>query len=386
MFMLLLTVVMQKVDEADLNLISTISSCMRLIGFIIILLLVSSCDKKQESTQARVQDITESVYASGTIKSVNQYQVFSTVNGIIRNKLVTEGDIVKKGQPLFRILNEASQLNTQNARLAAEYSSVAANANKLNELLANIEMAQTKLQTDSSLLQRQRNLWAQQIGTRNELDLRELSFKNSQDGYHAAIYRYNDLKKQLDFAAKQSRKNLEISTSLSSDFTVKSEIAGKVYRILKEKGEIVNPQTPIAIIGATEQYELDLEVDEYDIVKIQLGQKVLVNMDAYKGKTYEARVTKINPIMNDRTRSFTIEAEFTNPPPALFPNLTVEANILIQSKQKAITIPRSYLVQDSFVVVKDKGKTKVETGLKDYQVVEITKGINKDDVIVKPEE
>jgi HlyD family secretion protein len=386
MFMLLLTVVMQKVDEADLNLISTISSCMRLIGFIIILLLVSSCDKKQESTQARVQDITESVYASGTIKSVNQYQVFSTVNGIIRNKLVTEGDIVKKGQPLFRILNEASQLNTQNARLAAEYSSVAANANKLNELLANIEMAQTKLQTDSSLLQRQRNLWAQQIGTRNELDLRELSFKNSQDGYHAAIYRYNDLKKQLDFAAKQSRKNLEISTSLSSDFTVKSEIAGKVYRILKEKGEIVNPQTPIAIIGATEQYELDLEVDEYDIVKIQLGQKVLVNMDAYKGKTFEARVTKINPIMNDRTRSFTIEAEFTNPPPALFPNLTVEANILIQSKQKAITIPRSYLVQDSFVVVKDKGKTKVETGLKDYQVVEITKGINKDDVIVKPEE
>jgi HlyD family secretion protein len=386
MFMLLLTVVMQKVDEADLNLISTISSCMRLIGFIIILLLVSSCDKKQESTQARVQDITESVYASGTIKSVNQYQVFSTVNGIIRNKLVTEGDIVKKGQPLFRILNEASQLNTQNARLAAEYSSVAANANKLNELLANIEMAQAKLQTDSSLLQRQRNLWAQQIGTRNELDLRELTFKNSQDGYHAAIYRYNDLKKQLDFAAKQSRKNLEISTSLSSDFTVKSEIAGKVYRILKEKGEIVNPQTPIAIIGATEQYELDLEVDEYDIVKIQLGQKVLVNMDAYKGKTFEARVTKINPIMNDRTRSFTIEAEFTNPPPALFPNLTVEANILIQSKQKAITIPRSYLVQDSFVVVKDKGKTKVETGLKDYQVVEITKGINKEDVIVKPEE
>lgn len=358
----------------------------RLLSCLLLTFTLIACTKKQETLKPVVQDITESVYASGKIKSLNQYQVFSTVNGIIRNIMVTEGDVVRKGEPLVTIINEASRLNTQNAQLAAEYSSVAANANKLNELQANIEIARSKLQTDSSLLQRQRNLWAQQIGTRNELDQRELAYRNSQEAYRAAIFRYNDLKKQLDFAAKQSRKNLEISSTLSSDYTIKSEVDGKVFRVLKEKGEMVTPQVPIAIIGASNQYLLELEVDEYDIVKIQLGQKVLVNMDAYKGQAFEASISKVNPIMNERSRSFTVEAIFTNPPPALYPNLTAEANILIQSKKNAITIPRSYLVQDSFVLLQNNEKRKVVTGLKDYQKVEIIKGLSRDDVIVKPAE
>ncbi|MGE5519183.1 MAG: efflux RND transporter periplasmic adaptor subunit, partial [Candidatus Dadabacteria bacterium] len=142
----------------------------------------------------------------------------------------------------------------------------------------------------------------------------------------------------------------------------------------------------IAIIGASNQYLLELEVDEYDIVKIQLGQKVLVNMDAYKGQSFEASISKVNPIMNERSRSFTVEAIFTNPPPELYPNLTAEANILIQSKKNAITIPRAYLVQDSFVLLQNNEKRKVVTGLKDYQKVEIIKGLSRDDVIVKPAE
>lgn len=89
--------------------------------------------------------------------------------------------------------------------------------------------------------------------------------------------------------------------------------------------------------------------------------------------------------MNQRSKSFTVEATFVKQPPALYPNLTAEANIVIQTKKDALTIPRTYLVQDSRVMVgKDKIK-KVIIGLKDYQKVEILSGLSADDVIYKPQ-
>lgn len=331
-----------------------------------------------------VQDITETVYASGIVKSKNQYQVYATINGLIQEVLVTEGDLVKKDQPIIKIINEASELNRENAQLAAAYADVNANKDKLNELKINIDLAKTKMQNDSLLLQRQRTLWAQQIGTQNDLYQRELAYQNSLTAYQAAILRYNDLQKQLHFAAKQARKNLEISTSLSADYTIRSKTDGKVYNILKEKGEMVNPQSPVAVIGDARDFLLELQVDEYDIAKVKLGQQVLISMDSYKGQVFEGTISKIDPIMDERSRSFTVEATYTKQPPVLYPNLTVEANIVIQTKKNALTIPRNYLTDDDYVITADNKKQKVTTGLKDYQRVEIVSGLNKDDVLLKP--
>jgi HlyD family secretion protein len=351
--------------------------------FVFIFLLLS-CKSKQEQTHPTVENITESVYASGIIKSKNQYQVFSTSNGLIKDILVTEGDIVQKGTPIIRIGNETAQLSVENARLAADYSSVNANADKLQELRINIDLAKSKLNNDSTLLERQRNLWTQGIGSHNELEQRELIYKNSQAAFQAAVLRYKDLQRQVRFSAQQSQKNLQISNTLAGDYTIKSETNGKVYNLLKEKGEMVNTQTPIAIIGDATNFLLELQVDEYDIAQIRLDQKALVSMDSYKGKTFEARITKINPIMNERSRSFTVEATFISQPPSLYPNLTVESNILIQTKTNALTIPRNYLINDSFVMLATKEKIKVSTGLKDYKKVEILNGLSATDIIIKP--
>ena len=88
--------------------------------------------------------------------------------------------------------------------------------------------------------------------------------------------------------------------------------------------------------------------------------------------------------MNERTRSFTVEASFVTIPPALYPNLTTEANIVIQRKENALIIPREYLVDGNSVLTEDEEKVPVKTGLKDYQKVEILDGLTTDDVIVKP--
>ena len=234
------------------------------------------------------------------------------------------------------------------------------------------------------LLQRQRNLWSQDIGSKNELEQRELAYKNSTTAYEALILRYNELKKQLTFSDQQSQKNLQISVSIAKDFTIKSETNGKVYSILKEPGEMVNTQSPVAIIGDAEEFLVELQVDEYDIARIRTGQQIVIKLDSYKGQVFEAMVIKINPIMNDRSRSFTVEANLITKPPALYPNLTTEANIIIQTKEKALLIPRNYLIDESFVMMENKEKRKVTTGLKDYQKVEILSGLTVNDIILKP--
>jgi HlyD family secretion protein len=359
-----------------------------MVKFIYLLapLLLFSCKKKTEKTSPLEEKITESVYASGTIKSNNQYQVFSLVNGLVKELLVAEGDTVKKGDPIIRVSDITARLNNENAQITADYSSVAANANKLNEAKTEIATAKAKMDNDASLAERQRNLWTQGIGTRNEMDLRELNYKNSANAYQAAQLRYADLQKQLNFQAKQTQKSLQIANNAAGDYIIKSETNGKVYSLLKEKGEMVNTQSPVAIVGDASGFLLELQVDEYDIAKIQPGQTILLSMDSYKGQIFEASVTKINPLMNAQSKSFTVEAAFTKPPPALYPNLTTEANIIIAVKEKALTIPRSYLLEGDYVLLANKEKRKVTTGLKDYQKVEIRSGITTQDIIYKPEQ
>lgn len=349
----------------------------------LLVLLFSSCGDKQEKTKPIQETITESVYASGIVKSKNQYKVFSLANGLIDKVLVAEGDIVKKGDGIIRLINTTAELNAENAKLSADYASVAANAEKLDELSISIEIAKTKMENDNLLLQKQENLWTQQVGTHNDLLQRQLASKTSTNSYQTAKLRYKQLQKQINFQGKQAQKNLELSQKISRDFTIKSDVNGKVYQLPMKKGEMVNTLNAVAVIGDDLAFFLELQVDEYDIIRIKIGQKIALSMDSYKGQVFECLVIKINPIMNEKTKSFTIEANFIKLPKTLYPFLTCESNIIIQQKQNAITIPRSYLLEGDFVMIEKDKKVKVKTGLKDYQKVEILSGITTNDFIFK---
>ena len=336
-----------------------------------------------EKTHPILEAISESVYASGTIKSSDQYQVYTTGNGVISEMLVTEGDLVKKGDVLMKVRNEASQLNVENARLAAAHSDIRANTSKFKEARVSLSLAKVKQHDDSLLLARQRNLKAQNVGTQVELEQRELAYKNSVTGYQVALLSYLDLKRDLAFSSDQSKTNLKISESLVNDYLVRAEADGKVYKVFKERGEFASTLSPVAIIGDAGSFLIELNVDEYDIARIRVGQHVLITMDSYKGEVFEARVEKLEPLMNEESRSFTVKATFVQRPPELYPNLSVEANIVIRSKQQALTIPRSYLVGDSMVLVGKDQKRKVVIGIKDYRKAEVLSGLTQRDIIYK---
>ena len=347
-------------------------------------IMLFSCGKKQETSLPSLGPITESIYASGVLKTADQYQAYVTVNGIISQILVKEGDSVHVGSPLVSITNETQRFAAENASLAANFNDFSANSGKLDEAKLVIESAKNKFKLDSALYFRQKNLWEQQIGTKVDLEIKELAFQTSKSNYLSAIQRFRELNRSLAFNSSQAKKNLQISANQAQDFILRSKTNGIVYSILKSIGEIVSPQSPIAVIGNYQDFVLEMQVDENDILRVQNGQKVIVTLDSYKNQAFEARVSKISEIMNERSKTFLVEATFTKAPPKLFPNITFEANILLNKKENVILIPRNYLKQDSIVTLASGEERIVKVGLKDFQKAEILSGLKVSDEIVKP--
>ncbi|UPT69893.1 MAG: efflux RND transporter periplasmic adaptor subunit [Flavobacterium sp. JAD_PAG50586_2] len=354
------------------------------IIYLFLLVFLFGCKEKGQIVKPTFQPISESVYASGIIKAENQYEAYAPVNGIIDSVFVSEGDRIRKGSPILSISSKVQHLNEENAELTAAFSDVNANQGKLKEAKLVIDMSRNKMRNDSLMYIRQKNLWQQQIGSKVEFEQRELAYQNAKVAYFSALVNYDDLKRQLNYNASLSKKNLLISGKLTDDFLLKSELDGMVFSIKREKGEIVTTQTPLAVIGNEKKFILEMQVDEYDIIKVQKGQLVEVALDSYKGKVFEARVTKINPLMDARSRTFVVEAEFVKKPRYLYPNVSFEANIILSSKAKAMLVPRNYVLGDSIVVKRSGKRIRVKTGLKDYRKIEILSGINADDELIPP--
>lgn len=347
--------------------------------------LMICCHRKPETTQPAMENITESVYASGIIKGANQYRVYSTVNGLIDKVLVSEGELVRKGTPVMSLVGNVARLNAENAELAVAYASTTANTERLDELKNALSLAKLKLGNEQSLWSRQKNLWAQKIGTRNEFEQRELNYNNALNAYETAKLRYTERLKQLSFQEQQSRKNLQIAKTTAKEYIVTSQQDGQVYSILKEPGEMVTPQSAVAIIGAGDDFLIEMQIDEYDIIKVKTGQRIAIAMDSYRGQVFEGEVGKIVPYMNEGSKSFTVEGHFLKKPETLYANLTCEANIIISQKPKTLTIPRDYLIDGGYVLVENNKKRKVRIGLMDYERVEIVAGLQQSEHIFKPE-
>jgi multidrug efflux pump subunit AcrA (membrane-fusion protein) len=343
-------------------------------------ILLVACSGKKGLVTPQLKPLKEAVYASGYVVSKNEYQVFSQVDGYVVNKLVNEGDAVKKGQPIFII-----ESHQQSARynIAKETYNLAVKNNQddspaLLEAKASLASAQSKFQFDSINFVRFDNLWKSNATSRNEFDRAKLTFENSRNDVLLQKSRVKKLRDQLSLDLKNSSNNLKIATEESGRYSVGSEIDGRVYKTLKEPGELVRRTEAMAIVGSGNQFYLQLNVDELDIKKIKVGQKVIAKIDALGEKPFDATVVKVYPIVDSRDQSVRVDAEFDQGLPEAFSGLAVEGNILIRQKEKALVIPKSYLLPGDSVIVKLNGerkKVKVVRGIETLDEVEIVEGL-----------
>lgn len=349
-------------------------------------ILLNGCTENEGTITPTIGTITESAYASGVVKAEGQYQVYPVVSGRVVAILVQEGDTVEAGQVLLHIDDRTSSLNTNNAyaQLRLLEQNVREEGPVLSQLRSALEQAREKLNVDSLNFSRQQALWAQKIGSRNDLDQRELAYNTSRTNYDRATKMLVESRSKLQTELNVARNNAAISASGNDDRSPRSLIHGIVYDLMIEPGELATTQKPIAVIGSATDLHVDLEVDEFDIRQVKQGQKVYVTLDSYGDRAFEAKVVRIIPFMDERSRTFKVEAHFVEGPPVLFPNLTAEASVVLQVKENVMRIPASYVVADTYVLTGKDTRTAVQLGLRDMEYVEVVSGIEANTPLYKP--
>lgn len=344
-----------------------------------------SCSEDRESVTVELKDIVESVYTSVTLEPAIVYKVNSTVSGYISAINFQEGDQVQAGDIIFQIRDVQGENSTSNAAIAYQLAqkNYSGDQSMLDDLKLEIENTKLKRKNDSINYQRNLTLYKKALLTKLEMEQSELLFTSSQNAHIALTNKLKRLDRELKSSLEQAKNNYEATLSRSKDARISSKIDGKIYAITKEPEELVLTQETIAIIGSDDSFVLKMLIDEVDISKVKLGQKIIIALEAYKQEVFEAVVKRISPKMDARTQTFEIEGEFTKPPKSLYMGLTGEGNIIIKKRSKVMVIPLEYLMEGNLVET-DNGPTEVTVGTRSLSHVEIVSGLKKGTVIYKP--
>jgi HlyD family secretion protein len=316
----------------------------------------------------------------------SSYTVYPAVSGIIEVSDLDEGMLVSQGDVLLRIKRNQADLEQRKALLQYEQAkkNYAGEEAVLFEMAERINSARSKLVADSSTFARQSRLWKQNIGSRQAYERAMLNFEIARNQYRELSSAYDRTQSELGHQLALAATALKQRQSTYEDYLVKAEFSGTVYEVFKEQGESVNPQTPLANIGSTQDFNLQLSIDETDIARIEKGQKIIVSLDAYPQQTFTAEVTKITPRKDERTQTYAAEAVFIEAPPRLFDGLSGEANIVISRRKDIMTLPTAYVGQDN-VVITDQGAQTVVTGVTDFNNIEIISGIDTSTIVYQAE-
>ncbi len=285
----------------------------------VLTLVAVSCKKGPESTSPTYQDLTEAVYASGSVLPRAEYTVTADAQGIIEQRLISEGDSVYKGQLLFTLENASATARQQAASsvLRQSQANLQTDSPVLAELEAQVRNARTRLQNDSVNYVRFRDLYAQNATSRAEAERSELNYTVSKNNLRAQLNTLQRTRNQLKVDVENSRSQLVASQEAGRNTRVQSFVSGKVYEVYKDPGEVVRPGDPLALVGSGDNLYAQLAVDESDFSRIRAGQEVMIKTDVYPDKLFKARISKIYPKLNRADQSFRVDAEFTGERPAL---------------------------------------------------------------------
>jgi HlyD family secretion protein len=359
----------------------------KIYALAIVTITCAGCNRNQDVITPQSKPLIEAVYAAGVVAARDEYEIFAQVDGYMQEKLVADGDAVKKGDVLFIIDNDQQsarfKITQETFNLARK--NAGEDSPVIAELTASVASVKSKLQFDSLNYARYSNLIQQNATTKVEYERFKLSYENTQNEYALQQNRLRKIRDQLAMEFQNAKSQLQIAADESGRYLVRSEVAGKIFRTTKEKGELIRRGELLGVAGQDANFFLKLNVDELDIQRIQLKQKVKVKIDAYPGKFFTARIDKIYPMVNLREQSLQVDASLDAPLPGSYSGLAVEANIIIHSKDNAIVIPKAALISgDSVIIIVngDEKKVKVTKGIETLDEVEIIAGIEPTQEII----
>jgi HlyD family secretion protein len=233
--------------------------------------------------------ITETVAASGKIQPESEVKIQSEVSGQIVELPVKEGDLVQKGQLLVKI-------NPDLYNSAYSRAEAALNSSKSNLSSAKSRLAQAEAQFNVNNLnyQRQKKLFDDGAISKVELENSTSLYETSKAEVEAAKESIHS----AQFAIESAMAGVSEASDNLKRTTILAPMTGTVTALNKELGETVlgnNMMSGDVImnISALAFMEVNVEVNESDIVRVNLNDTTLVEVDSYKNETFKGIVTEI---------------------------------------------------------------------------------------------
>ncbi len=350
------------------------------------LFLLAGCAAKQDIVKPSQREITEAVYASGTLVPEEEYKLVSRLEGYITESFVEEGDSVKTGQLLFKVSNSNKQTAEETAAslVAKTIPVVGDRSPAVKELEGKIELLNIRQSNDSIQYQRYKTLYEQNAISKSSFEKYELQYRSTSRELDNLRQQLSNVKLNASLQLQQANNLLAASKTDVNNGMLRSFNNGVVYEIYRKQGDLLTVNQPIALIG-TGKMIVKLLADEDDLDKVKAGQKVLITMDAFPDRIINARVIRIYPILNKVEQSFRVDAAIEDSLPSAIYGLNVEANIIIREKRTAMVIPKSALFRGDSVWTKKGSETiavKVEKGTEDREWIEIKSGLNAETEII----
>ena len=370
-------------------------------------------DSKQVET-SKVDEITiiETVSATGKIQPEIEVKISSEVSGEIIALPVKEGQVVKKGDLLVKINPDL---------YTSGYNRTVSN---LSGTKAGLSQADATFKEAKASYDRSKTLFDKGIISRSDWDKAIAAFEGAKANKESAYYNVQS----ANATVKEAKDNLGRTTIYApADGTISSldvELGERVLGTQQMTG------TELLRVANLNNMEVEVDVNENDIVKINIGDSTKIQVDAYLKKEFKGIVTSISNSASaattaDQVTNFKVKVrilkesyqDLLEGKPATYspfrPGMTATVDIITERKEKVIGVPisavviksdttatKSYEIKDEgedkkvttkndkkfecvFVKVGNKAKIRiVKTGIQDDTNIEIISGLNKGDLVI----
>ncbi|KGO89844.1 efflux RND transporter periplasmic adaptor subunit [Flavobacterium suncheonense] len=392
------------------------------VGLIVVLVVLAKTgvlgkkDEGKEVETAKIDAITivETVSATGKIQPEVEVKISSEVSGEIIDLPVKEGQTVKKGDLLVRI-NPDIYVSGVNRTVAS-----------LSTTKAGLSQAEAQLKEAKANYDRNKRLFEKGVISKSEWDKVVSAYEVAQANKQSAYYNVQS----ASATVTEAKDNLGRTT-------IYAPADGTISRLDVELGErVLGTQqmagTELLRVANLNNMEVEVDVNENDIVKINIGDEAKIEVDAYLKKEFKGVVTSISNSSTatttaDQVTNFKVKVrilkesyqDLMEGKPANFspfrPGMTATVDIITNRKENVLGVPISAVVMKSdttsvkkdiveelekkqeekikgstdkkfecvFVKEGDKAKIRViKTGIQDDTNIEVVSGLKKGDVII----
>lgn len=270
-----------------------------LIALLVVLALtgVIGGEKMEKVTveKAEARKVIETVTASGKVQPETEVKLSSEVSGEVVELLVKEGDVVKKGQLLCRVRPDVllsgferavASNNTQKAVLQASEQ-------QLNQAIA-------MFKNTESTYKRNQELFKQKVISASEFDAAKAEYFSAQ----ADIARLKANVTGSRYSLEQSGANVREAGANLAKTTISAPVDGVISKLSIELGDRILGTTQMAgteimRISNLTTMEVNVDVNENDINRVNVGDSATIEVDAFADKKFKGIVTEIGSSSKD---------------------------------------------------------------------------------------